>query len=169
MAEVKLSLEETTKKYLDRRGGVVVEHLVAVLKRIHDKDAPELESEAEFKEFLASKPDVFRIAVSVNNVERARLTSPRRASKGLIGLTISVLTDQVRPATQACCISVHVRYISVCDATSAMFGHAEVSWALGLWSPPRQSVSLRSYTANSRPTSVHHRFSYNASCLPSAI
>jgi hypothetical protein len=95
MAEAKPSLEETTKKYLDRRGGVVIEHLIAVLKRIHDKDAPELESEAKFKEFLTSKPDVFRIAISANNVERARLTSPRRASKGLIGLTIAVLTEKV--------------------------------------------------------------------------
>lgn len=103
MAEVKLSLEETTKKYLDRRGGVVIEHLVAVLKRIHDKDAPELESEAKFKEFLSSKPDVFRIAVSVNDVERARLTSPRRASKGLIGLTISVLTDQAAFSEETAC------------------------------------------------------------------
>ena len=116
MAEVKPSLEETTKKYLDRRGGVVIEHLVAVLKRIHDKDAPELESEAKFKEFLTSKPDVFRIAVSVNDVERARLTSPRRASKGLIGLTISVLTDQVRHETQACYIPAQVYHTtdSVC-------------------------------------------------------
>jgi len=71
-----------------------------VLKRIHDSDAPELQTEQAFKEFLESKPDVFRIAVSCNNVERARLTSPRRASKGLIGLTISTLQELVRP--QAC-------------------------------------------------------------------
>lgn len=76
--------------------GVVLEHLINVLKRIYDSNAPELQSEQEFKDFLESKPDVFRIAISCNNVERARLTSPRRASKGLIGLTISTLQDLVR-------------------------------------------------------------------------
>lgn len=75
--------------------GVVLEHLINVLKRIYDINAPELQSEEAFKQFLDSKPDVFRIAVSCNHVERARLTSPRRASKGLIGLTISTLQELV--------------------------------------------------------------------------
>lgn len=100
------SLEEVTKDFLSRRGGVVLEHLINVLKRIYDANAPELQSEKAFKQFLESKPDVFRIAVSCNNVERARLTSPRRASKGLIGLTISTLQELgASDETSACSVS----------------------------------------------------------------
>jgi hypothetical protein len=96
MADTKPTLEDVTKNYLDRRGGVVIERLINVLKRIYDKDASDLQSEEEFKNFLSSKPDVFRVAVSCNGVERARLTSPRRASKGLIGLSITALDEMVR-------------------------------------------------------------------------
>jgi hypothetical protein len=93
------SLEDALRAHIERYGGVVVERLIAAMKLAYDPEAPELASYEAFKEFINSKPDVFRISTSINNVERARLANPRRASKGLIGLTIKALEDFVRPKT----------------------------------------------------------------------
>lgn len=89
-------LEDVLYAYLDKKGGVVVERLIGVMKKIHGEDAPELQSEEAFKAFVQSKPDVFRIAVSVNNVERARLANPRRPSPGLFPYIVSALEELVR-------------------------------------------------------------------------
>lgn len=99
MAENFDSLEDALRAHMERHGGVVIERLISAMKLAYDPEAPELASPEAFKEFINSKPDVFRISTSVNNVERARLANPRRASKGLIGLTIKVLEDLVRPKT----------------------------------------------------------------------
>jgi hypothetical protein len=96
MTAEEAKLEDVLYEYLDKKGGVVIERLINVLKKIYSEDAPELQSEDTFKEFITSKPDVFRIAVSVNNVERARLANPRRPSPGLFPSVVAALEELVR-------------------------------------------------------------------------
>ena len=92
------TLEEALHTHLDRNGGVVVEKLVSAMRNEYSSEAPELSSVDALKDYIKSKPDTFRISTSVNGVERARLTNPRRASRGLIGLAVKALEELVRCA-----------------------------------------------------------------------
>lgn len=90
------TLEEALHQRLNQSGGIVLERLVAQMRNEYSSEAPELASVDALKEYIESKPDTFRISTSVNGIERARLTNPRRVSRGLIGLTIKSLEELVR-------------------------------------------------------------------------
>jgi hypothetical protein len=116
------SLEEALKNHLDRHGGVVMERLVTNMRSEYSNEAPELANEQALKAYIESKPDTFRISTSVNGIERARLTNPRRASRGLIGLTIKALEELVRPAF--CTHAAVVRSMTACGHAVLPATHA---------------------------------------------
>lgn len=93
-------MEDAVRSHLERFGGVVLQRIIDTLKSSYP-DAPELESEEAFKQFLEGKDD-FRITTSVNNVERVRLTNAHRVSQGLFRMVISSLDDLVRAHLLAC-------------------------------------------------------------------
>jgi hypothetical protein len=102
MAADKGPLEDALKYHLERYGGIVIKRVIDSLKSSYDSDAPELQSEEAFKEFLKGK-DQFRISTSVNNVERVRLTNAPRTSPGFFGMVIRALEDLVRDQIALVC------------------------------------------------------------------
>lgn len=91
------SLEDILVTRLQQQGGIVIERLINRMRSEYSNEAPELATVDDFKSYIESKPDIFRISTSVNGVERARLTNPRRITRGLLTLATRSLEELVRP------------------------------------------------------------------------
>lgn len=101
MTQQAATLEEALRAHMERHGGVVVERLISTMKTAYKPDAPELASPEAFKEYINANAEVFRLSTSVNGIERARLTNPRRNSQGFAGVATKALEQLVRPVTCA--------------------------------------------------------------------
>ena len=96
------SLPELIEAFLGRRGGTVVQRLVSIMKKTYREDAPELESEETLKAFVNTRPELFKIIKSCNDVERVKLVNPPRRERRvgndmIIDITMKLLKEMVRP------------------------------------------------------------------------